>query len=96
VDRFGRTEQQHHPAQGVFDQAKCDPEEGDHALIVPQRLALSPPRDAAPPRTAFLRRKGGQARRLLRPIAKVIAKALRPRPAAALAAPAAFAECAAY
>ena len=47
LDRFGRTEQQHHPAQGVFDQAQCNPDEGDHALIVPQRSALSLPRDAA-------------------------------------------------
>ena len=47
LDRFGRTEQQHHPAQGVFDQAQCNPGEGDHALIVPQRSALSLPRDAA-------------------------------------------------
>jgi len=31
LDRFGRTEQQHHPAQGVFDQAQCNPREGDHA-----------------------------------------------------------------
>jgi hypothetical protein len=59
VDRFGRTEQQHHPAQRVFDQAECNPDEGDHALIVPQRSALNLPRDAAPRRTAFLRRTGG-------------------------------------
>jgi hypothetical protein len=45
LDRLGRTEQQHHPAQGVFDQAQCNPEEGDHAFIVPQRSALSLPRE---------------------------------------------------
>jgi hypothetical protein len=56
VDRFGRAEQQHHPAQGIFDQAECNPDEGDHVLIVPQRLVLGLPRDAAPRRTAFLRR----------------------------------------
>jgi hypothetical protein len=47
LDRFGRTEQQHHPAQGVFDQAECNPDEGDHAFIVPQRSALSLPREHA-------------------------------------------------
>ena len=45
LDRLGRTEQQHDPAQGVFDQAQCNLEEGDHAFIVPQRSALSPPRE---------------------------------------------------
>jgi hypothetical protein len=47
VDRFGRTEQQHHPAQGVFDQAQCNPDEGDHAFIVPQRSTLSQPTEHA-------------------------------------------------
>jgi hypothetical protein len=47
VDRFGRTEQQHHPAQRVFDQAECNPDEGDHALIVPQRSALNLPRKSS-------------------------------------------------
>jgi hypothetical protein len=35
LDRFGRTEQQHQPAQAVFDQAECNPDERGHALIVP-------------------------------------------------------------
>jgi hypothetical protein len=47
LDRFGRTEQQHHPAQGVFDQAECNPDEGDHALIVPQRSVLNLPRKSS-------------------------------------------------
>jgi hypothetical protein len=55
VDRFGRTGQQHHPAQGVFDHTQGNPDDGDHALIVPQRSPLNL-RDAAPRRTAFLRR----------------------------------------
>ena len=39
ADGLGRAEQQHHPPEGVFDQTECDPGEGDHALIVPQRSA---------------------------------------------------------
>ncbi len=49
LDRFGRTEQQHHPAQGrFFDQAQCNPGEGDDAPHrAAERSALSLPRDAA-------------------------------------------------
>jgi hypothetical protein len=52
-----RTEQQHQPSEGVLDQTKCDPGEGDHALIVPHRS--TPSRQIAlPRRTQFLRSTG--------------------------------------
>ena len=42
---------------GVLDQTKCDPAQGDHALIVPHHSILS--RQAPPPsRTQFLRSTG--------------------------------------
>ena len=55
LDRFGRTEQQHHPPQGALGQTQCDPNEGDHSPIVPQPPVLNLPRDAVPSRTPFLR-----------------------------------------
>ena len=35
LDSLVRAEQQHHPPDGVFDETSCDPQEADHALIVP-------------------------------------------------------------
>src|SRR5438552_4848363 len=63
AEGFGRTEKKHHPPQRVLDQTECDPREGDHALIVPQRSVLSLPRATLPSRMAFLRRTGLVARR---------------------------------
>jgi hypothetical protein len=42
AQRLGRPKQQHHPPQGVLDEKTCDPQEADHALMVPWRSALSP------------------------------------------------------
>jgi hypothetical protein len=36
-----RAEEQHQPPEGVLDQTKCDPAQGDHALIVPHHSILS-------------------------------------------------------
>jgi hypothetical protein len=35
-----RTEQQHQPPDGVLDQTKRDPSEGDHRLIVPHHSVM--------------------------------------------------------
>jgi hypothetical protein len=33
---LGRPQQEQHPSEGVFDEKTCDPQEADHALMVPQ------------------------------------------------------------
>jgi hypothetical protein len=38
---LGRSKQEQQPPEGVFDEKTCDPQEADHALIVPQRSAVS-------------------------------------------------------
>ena len=39
LHRLVQAEQQHHPPEGVLDETPCDPEEGDHALMVSQRFS---------------------------------------------------------
>jgi hypothetical protein len=54
ANRRSRTEQQHQPLEAVLDQTKCDPGEGDHALIVPQQSILGRQAEL-PSRSQFLR-----------------------------------------
>jgi hypothetical protein len=39
---LGRSKQEQHPPEGVFDEKTCDLQEVDHALMLPQRSAMSP------------------------------------------------------
>jgi len=54
ADSFSGTQQQGQPPEGVLDQAKCDPGQRDHALIVPHR-SIPSRLIALPSRTQFLR-----------------------------------------